>query len=107
MELLHSNVWGFDGLELIDNKITLLRLMNHTAKKYSLWMIFGIMNIAPLSLGMRLRQSSSSPWRRMKIGSHLKSNTIDKWRHLLEEDYKGTHLGQLVGYSLTLCTTLF
>lgn len=53
-----------------------LRLTNFTAKEYNVWTTFEIVSTASFSHGMRLRLSSISLQRRMRIGSHLRPKSL-------------------------------
>lgn len=78
MELLHSNVWLFDGLELINNGFTCSSALDiyYRTNESNVWMIFRIVNTAPFFHGKRPRSSLTSEWWIMRIGSCSPSRSL-------------------------------
>lgn len=69
--LLHSNIWRFKGVTLIDNGFSLARAHELYLEASIVLRTFGIVNIVPFILGMRHKLKFTLPTHMMKIGPLL------------------------------------
>lgn len=77
----------FDGRMVLNSLITVslvLGPMNYiknayNAERHTIWTTFEIVNNALSSLGMRHTPSLTSPWRMVKIGSHLPPKLLTRF----------------------------
>ena len=98
MELLHSNIWCSDGVQLINNGFTYARRLDLFRKKIrcvdDVWdseqRVFLSWNSAQRKFNLTLVEEDD--W------TIITGKLSEKWRHRLEEDSNTAYQGQWVGF---------